>query len=57
MPLHLNETLQILNNIKDRYEAHHKVEYSKESLEACVFLADRYITDREFPDKGIDIHG
>lgn len=49
------ETLQILNNIKDRYEAHHKVEYSKESLEACVFLADRYITDREFPDKGIDI--
>ena len=49
------ETLQILNNIKDRYEAHHKVEYSKESLEACVYLADRYITDREFPDKGIDI--
>ena len=49
------ETLQILNNIKDRYEAHHKVEYSKESLDACVYLADRYITDREFPDKGIDI--
>ncbi len=49
------ETLQILNNLKDRYEAHHKVEYSKESLEACVYLADRYITDREFPDKGIDI--
>ena len=49
------ETLVILNNLKSRYESHHKVAYSDESLEACVYLADRYITDREFPDKAIDI--
>jgi len=49
------ETLEILENLKERYEDHHKVNYSKDSLEACVNLADRYITDREFPDKAIDI--
>jgi len=51
----LDETLEILKNLKDRYEDHHKVNYSEESLEACVTLADRYVTDREFPDKAIDI--
>lgn len=49
------ETLVILNNLKSRYEDHHKVTYSDESLDACVSLAGRYITDREFPDKAIDI--
>jgi ATP-dependent Clp protease ATP-binding subunit ClpC len=49
------ETLQILNNVKDRYETHHKVNYTDEILQACVELADRYITDREFPDKAFDI--
>ena len=49
------ETLIILQNLKSRYEFHHKVSYSDESLKACVTLADRYITDREFPDKAIDI--
>lgn len=49
------ETMIILENLKSRYEKHHKVNYSPESLEACVYLADRYITDREFPDKAIDI--
>jgi ATP-dependent Clp protease ATP-binding subunit ClpC len=49
------ETLDILKNLKERYEDHHKVNYSEESLKACVTLADRYITDREFPDKAIDI--
>ena len=48
------ETLQILRNIKDRYEDHHNVTYTDEALEACVKLADRYITDRFFPDKAID---
>ena len=49
------ETMEILNNLKSRYEDHHKVSYSPESLEACVSLAGRYITDREFPDKAIDV--
>ena len=48
------ETLQILRNIKDRYEDHHNVIYTDAALEACVKLADRYITDRFFPDKAID---
>jgi ATP-dependent Clp protease ATP-binding subunit ClpC len=47
--------MEILQNLKSRYESHHKVSYSEESLKACVALADRYITDREFPDKAIDI--
>ena len=49
------ETMIILENLKSRYESHHKVSYTEESLEACVYLADRYVTDREFPDKAIDI--
>ncbi len=49
------ETLQILHNIKDRYEQHHHVTYSEEALNNCVRLAQRYITDRAFPDKAIDI--
>jgi len=49
------ETLLILKNSKDRYEDFHKVSYSDEILEMCVNLADRYITDREFPDKAFDI--
>ena len=49
------ETLIILNNIKNKYEDHHKVNYTKEAIEACVNMADRYISDREQPDKAIDI--
>ena len=49
------ETIQILNNVRDKYESFHKVTYSNEVIEACVKLADRYITDREFPDKALDI--
>ena len=49
------ETLIILNNIKNKYEDHHKVNYTPEAIEACVKLADRYISDREQPDKSIDI--
>ncbi|QTV06158.1 ATP-dependent Clp protease ATP-binding subunit [Faecalibacter bovis] len=48
------ETLQILNNIKDKYEAHHNVNYTDEALKACVNLTTRYITDRFLPDKAID---
>ena len=51
----MEETFQILLNSKDRYESFHKVSYSDEALKACVKLADRYITDREFPDKAFDI--
>ena len=49
------ETLTILNNIKDRYEDHHNVSYTDEALQACVKLTERYITDRSFPDKAIDV--
>jgi ATP-dependent Clp protease ATP-binding subunit ClpC len=49
------ETLTIITNVKDKYEEYHKVSYSEEVLELCVNLADRYITDREFPDKAFDI--
>ena len=48
------ETLQILENIQDRYEYHHNVRYTPEAIKACVRLTDRYITDRCFPDKAID---
>lgn len=48
------ETLQILSNIKDKYEDHHNVNYTEAALNACVKLTDRYITDRNFPDKAID---
>lgn len=53
-PTTAEETLQILRNIKDRYENHHHVNYTDEALQACVKLSDRYITDRFFPDKAID---
>ena len=49
------ETIEILKNVRDKYETYHKVTYSDEVIEACVKLADRYITDREFPDKAFDI--
>ena len=48
------ETLQILHNIKDRYEHHHHVEYTDDAIMACVKLTERYVTDRAFPDKAID---
>ena len=53
-PTTTDETLQILKNIKERYEEHHNVNYTDDALEACVKLTDRYITDRNFPDKAID---
>ena len=54
-PPSVKETIQILQNIKDKYEDFHKVNYHEEAITACVRLADRYITNREFPDKAIDI--
>jgi ATP-dependent Clp protease ATP-binding subunit ClpC len=54
-PTSIEDTIKILTNIKGKYEDHHKVQYNKEAIELCVKLADRYITDREFPDKAIDI--
>lgn len=53
-PTTSEETLQILQNIQDRYEYHHNVRYTPEAIKACVRLTDRYITDRCFPDKAID---
>lgn len=53
-PTSPEETLQILRNIKDKYEEHHNVTYTDEALEACVRLTGRYVTDRYFPDKAID---
>ncbi len=53
-PTTVEETLQILQNIKERYEDHHSVIYTPEAIEACVKLTDRYISDRCFPDKAID---
>jgi ATP-dependent Clp protease ATP-binding subunit ClpC len=54
-PSTVAETIQILKNVRDKYEEFHKVSYSDEVIETCVKLADRYITDREFPDKAFDI--
>lgn len=54
-PSTVAETIQILTNVRDKYETYHKVTYSDEVIETCVKLADRYITDREFPDKAFDI--
>jgi len=54
-PSSVYETIQILKNVRDKYESFHKVSYSDEVIDACVKLADRYITDREFPDKAFDI--
>lgn len=53
-PTTAEETLLILQNIKEKYEEHHNVTYTDEALKACVKLTDRYITDRSFPDKAID---
>ena len=53
-PTTADQTLQILHNIKDRYEEHHHVEYTDEALLACVKLTERYVTDRAQPDKAID---
>src|SRR6187401_3239264 len=51
----VDETIQILENIKEKYEEHHHVTYTKEALEACVKFSDRYISDRFLPDKAIDV--
>ena len=53
-PTTSEETLQILHNIKDKYEEHHNVKYTDEALKACVTLTERYVSDRNFPDKAID---
>ena len=53
-PTSVEETIEILNNIKDKYEDHHNVEYTPEAIEACVKLTNRYMTDRFLPDKAID---
>lgn len=53
-PTSEDETVEILNNIKERYEDHHNVFYTDEAIEACVRLTNRYITDRHLPDKAID---
>mgnify|MGYP006075748149 CR=1 FL=1 len=53
-PTSPEETFQILNNIKDKYEEHHNVNYTEEALKACVKLTDRYMSDRHLPDKAID---
>jgi ATP-dependent Clp protease ATP-binding subunit ClpC len=51
----IEDTIMIMNRAKENYEKHHKVHFSDEVIKTCVLLADRYITDREFPDKAIDI--
>ncbi|MCE3294792.1 MAG: ATPase domain protein [Crocinitomicaceae bacterium] len=53
-PTTVEETVQILNNIKERYEEHHMVSFTQEAIDACVKLTDRYISDRHLPDKAID---
>jgi ATP-dependent Clp protease ATP-binding subunit ClpC len=53
-PTSIEETIDILHNIKERYEDHHNVTYTKEAIEACVRLTARYISDRHLPDKAID---
>ena len=53
-PTTVEETIQILNNIKEKYEDHHMVNYTPEAIAACVKLTDRYISDRHLPDKAID---
>jgi ATP-dependent Clp protease ATP-binding subunit ClpC len=53
-PTNVEETIQILNNIKEKYENHHNVNYTEDALKACVTLTERYITDRFLPDKAID---
>ena len=53
-PTSIKETIEILQNIKNKYEDHHNVKYTDEAIEACVKLTDRYINDRNLPDKAID---
>ena len=53
-PASAEETIQIISNIKDKYESHHNVVYTEEAIKACVDLTDRYLTDRFLPDKAID---
>ena len=53
-PTSIDETIEILNNIKHKYEDHHNVKYSEDAIKACVNLTDRYINDRNLPDKAID---
>jgi ATP-dependent Clp protease ATP-binding subunit ClpC len=53
-PASAEETIQIIANIKDKYESHHNVVYTEEAIKACVDLTDRYVTDRFLPDKAID---
>ncbi len=55
LPPTLEESIEILDGLKTRYEVHHKVKVSEEAIKACVNLADRYITDRYLPDKAIDV--
>ena len=50
----MTETIEILNNIKGKYEEHHNVDYTPEAIEACVKLTNRYMTERFLPDKAID---
>jgi ATP-dependent Clp protease ATP-binding subunit ClpC len=54
-PPTVDEAMQILTNVKDRYEQHHGVRYTDEAVRACVLMADRYITDRFLPDKALDV--
>ncbi|MBB1283043.1 ATP-dependent Clp protease ATP-binding subunit [Flavisolibacter sp. BT320] len=54
-PPSVDDTIQILNNIKGKYEEYHNVDYNDEAIDACVKLSDRYITDRLLPDKAIDV--
>ena len=54
-PTNIEETLDILRSIKHKYEEHHHVEYAEETIEAAVYLSERYITDKHFPDKAIDV--
>ena len=53
-PTSITETIEILSNIKDRYEEHHNVEYTEDAISSCVILTDRYMNDRYLPDKAID---
>ena len=53
-PTTVEETIEILNNIKGKYEEHHNVNYTDEAIEACVKLTNRYMTERFLPDKAID---
>jgi ATP-dependent Clp protease ATP-binding subunit ClpC len=53
-PTTVEETIEILNNIKEKYEEHHNVDYTPEAIEACVKLTNRYMTERFLPDKAID---